>query len=146
MVNKLAWRGNKHAEFVEFLVSFIDELNSIAAEGAVVLVEGQRDRRALLDLGYSGRVVTKASLTPARIDTSLQGAKSVIILTDMDKEGRKLASTYVGLFRPMGVKTSLIERRRLKHASHGVFLHIENLSRFAPDVQELRSLRTKMRV
>ncbi len=146
MINNLAWKENKHEEFVEFLISFIDELNAIAAEGAIVLVEGQRDRKALLDLGYSGRVITKASLTPSRMGISLQGAKSIVILTDMDKEGRKLAARYVGLFRPMGMKTSLSERRRLKHASHGVFLHIENLSRFAPDVPELRSLRTKMRV
>jgi len=29
------------------------------------------------------------------------------------------------------VRASLVERRRLKAASRGVFLHVENLSRFA---------------
>lgn len=144
----MGWKGeNKHAAFVEFLVSFIEELNELASEeSAIVLVEGKRDRKALTDLGYEGKIITKASLVPSRVERSLNGARSVVILTDMDKEGRKLASTYVSYLRPRGIRPHLEQRRRLKRASHGVFLHIENLSRFAPQVPELRSLRTKISV
>lgn len=142
----MTWKEPKHMDFIEFLVGFIDELNLPASEGTLVLVEGERDRSALLELGFTGRVVTKAMLTSKRIERSLEGVKSVIILTDMDKEGRKLASMYMELFRSRGLKVSLSERRRLKHASHGVFLHIENLARFAPDVSEIRDMRTKLRV
>jgi len=146
VIKNLVWKESKHADFIEFLVAFIDDLNDQADEGAVVLVEGARDSRALLDLGYRGRILTRTSLARSRITASLQDARSVVILTDMDKEGRKLAARYISFFMPLGVKTSLSERRRLKHASHGVFLHIENLSRFSPEVPELRGLRARMRV
>ena len=62
---------------------------------------------------------------------ALGGAKRVIILTDLDREGTVLASKFVKTLSHEGVQTSLGERRRLKAASRGVFLHIENLVRFA---------------
>jgi 5S rRNA maturation endonuclease (ribonuclease M5) len=142
----LIQKDRRYLEFIEFLVAFIDELNDLAVEGAAILVEGQRDSRALADLGYDGRILTRISLSSPRVDASLRGVKSVVILTDMDKEGRKLAARYMGFFLPRGVKTSMSQRRRLKRASYGVFLHIENLSRFAPEVPEIRGLTEKMRL
>lgn len=139
-------KDRRYLEFIEFLVAFIDELNDLAVEGAAILVEGQRDSSALVDLGYDGKILTRISLSSARVDASLKGVKSVVILTDMDKEGRKLAARYMGFFLPRGVKTSMSQRRRLKRASYGVFLHIENLSRFAPEVPEIRGLTEKMRL
>jgi len=64
----------------------------------------------------------------------------------MDKEGRRLAARYIDFLLPRGVKTSMSQRKRLKRASHGVFLHIVNLSRFAPEVPEIRGLTEKMRL
>jgi 5S rRNA maturation endonuclease (ribonuclease M5) len=142
----LIQKDRSYLEFIEFLVAFIDELNDLAVEGAAVLVEGQRDSSALVDLGYGGKILTRISLSSTRVDDSLKGVKSIVILTDMDKEGRKLAARYMGFFLPRGVKTSMSQRRRLKRASHGVFLHIENLSRFAPEVPEIRGLTEKMRL
>ena len=144
--SNLPWKENERWDLVEFLVTFIDELNALAEEGSVVLVEGKRDSKALVDLGYRGRILTKSSLAGTRFAESLAGTRSVVILTDMDREGRRLASAYVEFFRPLRIKTLLGQRRRLKRASHGVFRHIENLSRFAPEVPELRTLRTKMSV
>jgi 5S rRNA maturation endonuclease (ribonuclease M5) len=60
-----------------------------------------------------------------------EGSKKVVILTDLDREGAVLASRYLKALTHEGIRVSLAERRRLKHASRGVFLHIENLSRFA---------------
>jgi len=142
----LIQREKRYLEFIEFLVAFIDELNALAAEGTAVLVEGPRDRNALVDLGYTGKVLMRVSLSSTRADESLSGVRSVVVLTDMDKEGRKLAARYIGFFLPRGVKTLMSQRRRLKRASHGAFLHVENLSRFAPEVPEIRGLTEKMRL
>jgi 5S rRNA maturation endonuclease (ribonuclease M5) len=139
-------RAQRLSEFVRFLVEFIDELNVLALDGAAVLVEGQRDRRALINLGYEGPVLTRASLSGPRIERSLSGVRSVVVLMDMDREGRKLTARYISLLQSMKVATSLSQRLRLKRASGGVFLHIENLSRFAPEVPEIRSMTGKMRV
>ena len=62
---------------------------------------------------------------------ALGDSKRVVILTDLDREGALLASKFVKRLRHEGIDASLSERRRLKSASRGVFLHIENLGRFA---------------
>jgi len=139
-------RGKRHSDFVEFLVGFVDELNALGAEGAAVLVEGQRDSRALSDLGYEGRILTKISMSRGRLESSLRGVTSVIILTDMDREGRRLAAKYMTFLQTLRIGASLNQRRRLRRASGGVFLHIENLSRFNPEVPDLRKMTEKMRV
>jgi len=105
------------------------DLNSKSEEGWSLLVEGLRDERALKKLGYEGNLVTVSSLR--RNPTSLGVTKGVMILTDLDREGALLASKFVRSLSHEGVRTSLSERRRLKAASQGVFLHIENLGRFA---------------
>ena len=64
-------------------------------------------------------------------------------LTDLDEEGRRLAARYADFFTLRGVKPSLTQRRRLLRASHGTFLHMENLVRFAPAVSEIIALTSK---
>ena len=96
-------------------------------------MEGQRDRGALRKLGYDGSLVTVSSLG-RKWPEGLGGATKVVVMTDLDREGAFLASKFVKRLGHEGVATSLSERRRLKAASRGVFLHIENLGRFAnPD-------------
>ena len=99
------------------------------------MVEGLRDQSALRKLGYSGNLVTVSQL--GRRGPQIFGvASGVVILTDLDREGAILASRFVKVLSHERFKTSLAERRRLKAASKGVFLHIENLGRFArPDAK-----------
>lgn len=124
-------KPKSYEEFGEFLRAFVADLNNLADEGWAVLVEGQRDARALRKLGYAGNVATISSVVRVGSSAFATGRK-VIILTDLDREGAVLASRYIKRFSHDGLKTSLRERQRLKNASHGVFLHVENLSRFAP--------------
>lgn len=94
------------------------------------MVEGKRDATALKKLGFIGKVVTISSVGRYGV-SAFGGATKVIILTDLDREGAVLTSRYLKLLSHDGLRTSLRERRRLKIASRGVFLHVENLSRFA---------------
>ncbi len=113
----------------EFVDGFVRDLSNLSDEGWSVLVEGPRDERALRALGYEGELVTVSEL--GRSMRAVVGrAKGVVILTDLDREGAVLAARFVRRIRHEGIQASLSERRRLKAASHGVFLHIENLSRF----------------
>jgi len=120
----------KFQEFIEFLVKFIHELNDLSRDGAVVLVEGKRDAEALVGLGFSGRIVTSSSIHTAT--SRMRKANQVIILTDLDSEGRRMAARYTRLLSAMGIETTLVVRRRLSKGSRGRFLHVENLIRFAP--------------
>ncbi len=125
-------RERQYQEFAEFVARLVTDLNNLSEDGWSVLVEGTRDARAVRKLGFNGNVVTIASL--ARSGNSVfEGGRRVVILTDLDREGAVLASRYIKRLTHDGFRTSLKERMRLKNASHGVFLHVENLSRFASD-------------
>ena len=125
-------REKERQAFGEFLQGFVTDLNHLSVDGWSLLVEGQRDYRALRKLGYLGNLVTISSMRRGGNDL-FEGNKRVVILTDLDREGAVLAARYIKRLSHDGFRTSLRERQRLKNASHGVFLHIENLARFAID-------------
>jgi 5S rRNA maturation endonuclease (ribonuclease M5) len=125
-------RERASQKFGEFLGRFVTDLNNLAAEGWSILVEGPRDAGALRKLGFVGNLVTISSLVKAG-NSVFQGDKKVAILTDLDREGAVLAARYIKRLNHDGLRTSLKERMRLKNASHGVYLHVENLSRFAKE-------------
>ena len=128
-------REKQYQEFGEFVAKFVTDLNHLYEDGWAVLVEGPRDARTVLKLGFTGSVVTLASLAKSG-NSVFRGRRRVVILTDMDREGAVLASRCVKRLTHDGYRISLKERLRLKNAFHGVFLHVENLSRFAPDDSE----------
>jgi len=125
-----------YEEFSEFLGGFVTDLNNSSQEGWSILVEGQRDARAIRKLGCVGNVVTVSSVV-RKGNIVFDGDRNIIILTDLDRAGAFLAARYIKRLSHDGFKTSLRERQRLKNASHGVFLHIENLSRFAETAPEV---------
>jgi len=119
--------------FGEFLEGLVRDLNDRSEDGWALLVEGKRDERALRELGYTGAMATVSSYSRTR-GRAFGGSKAVVILTDLDREGGTLAARFVKKLSREGFATSLSERKRLKAASKGVFLHVENLSRFADTV------------
>ena len=122
-------RERVYQAFGAFLADFVRDLNHLSEAGWVILIEGPRDARAMRRLGFRGPMVTVGALGRSGVGV-LADARRVVILTDLDREGATLASRFVKTLNHEGIKTSLSERRRLKAASRGVFLHIENLSRF----------------
>ena len=125
-------KAKTYDEFGEFLSSFVSDLNKMSEDGWSILVEGPRDARALRRLGCLGNVVTVSSVV-RKGNSVFDRDNKIVILTDLDREGAVLASRYIKRLSHDGFRSSLRERQRLKNASHGVFLHIENLSRFARD-------------
>lgn len=123
-------REKLYQAFGDFLAGFVADLNVLSEAGWCLLVEGKRDATALKKLGFIGKVVTISSVGRYGV-SAFGGATKVIILTDLDREGAFLTSRYLKLLSHDGLRISLRERRRLKIASRGVFLHVENLSRFA---------------
>jgi 5S rRNA maturation endonuclease (ribonuclease M5) len=122
--------------FGAFISDFIRDLNDLSKEGWSVLVEGQRDEKALRKLGLRGRIATISSVRRRGI-RAFGDSRNVILLTDLDREGAVLTSRYLKELSHEGLCISLSERRRLKHASRGVFLHVENLSRFEENFSKM---------
>jgi 5S rRNA maturation endonuclease (ribonuclease M5) len=123
-------REKLYQAFGDFLARFVADLNVLSGDGWCLLVEGKRDLTALRKLGFIGKVVTVSSVGRFGV-SAFGGSAKVIILTDLDREGAVLTSRYLKLLPHDGLRISMRERRRLKAASRGVFLHVENLSRFA---------------
>jgi 5S rRNA maturation endonuclease (ribonuclease M5) len=99
------------------------------ASGTVIVVEGERDRRALRRLGVPGTIVlVHRGRTISETAQSLAAsARRVIILTDWDTEGGHLAQRLkeflgVGRFGP-----DLEYRRRLARILRGELVHVEGL-------------------
>jgi 5S rRNA maturation endonuclease (ribonuclease M5) len=126
-------KERRFQDFAAFLAEFVYHLNQMSADGWGLVVEGKRDELAFRELGYEGTLATLPKLARG-VGPALRDAKKVVILTDLDREGGVLAARLVRKLTHDGIKTSLAERRRLKVASHGTFLHMENLSRFADSV------------
>jgi 5S rRNA maturation endonuclease (ribonuclease M5) len=130
-------REKMYQAFESFISGFVLDLNKSSEDGWAVLVEGRRDELALRKLGYRGAMATVSSFS--RLGRRALGdSTGVMVLTDLDREGGILAARFIKKLGHEGIATSLAERRRLKAASKGVFLHIENLARFA-DTSELQN-------
>ena len=123
-------KAKTYDEFGEFLGGFVTDLNNLSEDGWSILVEGPHDAKALRRLGCVGNVVTVSSVV-RKGNAVFDKDRKIVIMTDLDREGAVLASRYIKRLSHDGFRTSLRERQRLKNASHGVFLHVENLSRFA---------------
>jgi 5S rRNA maturation endonuclease (ribonuclease M5) len=128
MIPRLGKR--QFVEFSLFLHRFVSDLNSLAEEGAVLLVEGRRDSNAMREIGYRGPLLMASSMKGRSSKAVLNRAELVVIMTDLDSEGRKLAGRYQRVLRHQGLETDMTFRKRLVVASRGVFLHVENLKRF----------------
>jgi 5S rRNA maturation endonuclease (ribonuclease M5) len=128
-------------EFGAFVTGFVRDLNHRSEVGWALLVEGKRDERAMRDLGYSGTLATVSSYSKAG-RRAFRGSPGVVVLTDLDREGGKMAARLMKKLSHDGFDASLAERRRLMAASKGVFLHVENLSRFA-DPEPYRPQKTE---
>lgn len=124
-------------EFVELWGRLLGE-----ADGprAVVVVEGERDRRAVRGLGWSGPVVVVHRGRPMSATASgLVAARGkVIVLTDWDAEGGRLARRLRDFLGPEDVRLDLEYRRRLARILRGELTHVEGLYGWARRQAERR--------
>jgi len=102
-------------ETLEELEEVLRELRMELRDGTPVLVEGRRDREALLSLGIEGRIVhlNRNGSLLERLE-GLGGCERVVVLTDFDREGEELALRCSKYLRLMGVEPLLEPREKLK--------------------------------
>ena len=101
-------------ETLDELTKILDDL-STRPDGAVILVEGQKDRSALSVLGVGGEVWQVQGPNPllATAERLALEGKSAIILTDWDRKGGQIAhSLRLGL-TACGVRYDDSTRTRL---------------------------------
>ncbi len=126
------------ALFDEFWELWVRLQGDSQVPGTVVVVEGDRDRRALRRLGVRGPIVlVHRGRTISETAQHLAAtARHVIILTDWDAEGGHLAQR---LKEFLGVGRSgpdLEHRRRLARVLRGELAHVEGLYGWAQRAAE----------
>jgi len=121
------------AAFEEFLELWRKLLVDSLVPGTVVVVEGERDRRSLRRLGLAGAIVAvhagqTLSGTAQRLTA---GSRRVILLTDWDSEGGRLARRLKEFLSAERLDLDLEYRRRLAGALRGELVHVEGLAGWA---------------
>ena len=71
------------------ITQLIQLLEEIAESGVLVIVEGYKDKRALAKFGITNVITLKQALYKI-VEFVSENFKKCIVLTDLDKEGKKL--------------------------------------------------------
>ncbi len=80
-----------------------------------VLVEGARDVEALKSLGYRGQieVISRHEAHTALAEKVAERGGTVLILSDFDREGKRINREMLLLLESMGVRVEADMRRRI---------------------------------
>jgi 2,5-diamino-6-(ribosylamino)-4(3H)-pyrimidinone 5'-phosphate reductase len=119
-------------EALEQIEELLSELKACAAQSVPILVEGADDEKTLRELGMEGHIlrVSNSSKTLLNFLEGLTGFKQIIILTDFDRAGDKLAKFCAQHLKRLGVKPVVEFREKLKAILHRDVKDIEGLARF----------------
>jgi len=103
-------------EILEFEKN-LNELRERSVNGAVIIVEGFKDKASLRLLGIEGRIV-EASNVPSdvlaeKVCEICRESRDIIVFTDLDRSGRNLQRRVVRAFECRGVIPDVETGKRL---------------------------------
>lgn len=109
-----------------------------AAPGTVVVVEGERDRRALRRLGLPGPIAVVHDGRPlaGTAHELVRRSRRVVVMTDWDAEGGRLARRLREFLEADHVTLDLEFRRKLAVVLKGEVVHVEGLFGWARRLSE----------
>ncbi len=119
-------------ETLEQVEELLDELREYSRSGVPTLVEGKDDERALRKLDVKGKIF-KISSGNKTLLNSLEGLtdfKQIIILTDFDRAGNKLAKFCAEHLKRLGVEPIIEVREKLRALLHKDVKDIQGLASF----------------
>ena len=122
---------DRDLEIAASLESFIKKLNDESVNGALVVVEGQRDMDALRALGFKGPIIM-LSHNQNLVGLTLLAEKygKTILLLDFDRKGRILSKKAATILQEKKVKIDLFYRRELAYLTKGRVVGIQELIRY----------------
>lgn len=111
---------------------FVEMLNCEAGDGAVVVVEGKRDLKALASVGFTGNVtVLNNHKGIFKLLDSLERADKVILMLDMDRKGKYLTQKILTLLQHKRKNADLFYKKTLAEITRGRIRQIEELSMYS---------------
>ena len=127
-MNRYESRREEDAEAVREVVKKLSELGP----ETVILVEGKRDREALIGLGVHSEiyVINDGKSVVETSEIISRRYRSVVILTDWDRTGGRLARAFAEQFVSLGVDYSLEERKELAFLCKKEIKDVESLAEY----------------
>ncbi len=125
-------RADYYAWKMEETEKVFDELRSMSESGTPIIVEGRRDEAALRKLGIKGRIYCLKARGESRHDflERLNGTSDAIVLTDFDREGKKLETWLYKELSQRGVKSDLKIWSRMRSLARTEIHSVEELPKF----------------
>lgn len=119
------------AEILEEIDEVLAQLREVTSEGIPVLVEGEKDITALRRLGIGGKI-QKISGRGTLLNQleKLSGFQEIIVLTDFDRAGKKLADFCEKHLPSIGVKPNTEFRKKLMKLVRKDVKDIEGLAEY----------------
>jgi|SRR5665648_158622 len=117
------------AQRLENVLEIVEELRSLAKNGAIIVVEGIKDRRAMESLGINEGIETlvgQESLLNFS-ERLAQHNRPIILLTDWDRTGAKIASDLATYLRPTGCNVDYELRAKLSKLVRKYIKDVEGL-------------------
>ncbi|MDD2778280.1 MAG: DNA primase [Methanocellales archaeon] len=107
----------------------ICDIKDLSNEGAVIIVEGKKDRDALNELGISDQI-SLASYQPLLnfAEGISRKTNQAIILTDWDSQGKKMAKKISGYLQASNTKPNNLIRNKIKKLVRNEIKDVEGLS------------------
>lgn len=97
-------------ERMEKVQLFIEKLAMDSTKGCLIVVEGQKDYRALRQLGINGEILTAKTSRKSFLDLTTEVEKQsypqVILLLDFDRRGKELTKRLIQYLETMRIKTN----------------------------------------
>ena len=111
---------------------------SSSRDGIPIIVEGRRDKEALRRLKIPGIIICLKSSGNGFYDftANLADKREVIVLTDFDKEGTRLAAKLIDELTHMKVKVNVAIWKKLKALCRSEIRAIEELDGLVEDLRE----------
>ena len=118
----------------ELKEDFIREIEQLKINNRLIIVEGKKDAAALQLFGIDNIMQLSKKSIPSLIDDISSAEKEIIILTDLDKEGKKLYGKLNSGLQKQGVKINNKFRNFLYKETK--LRNIEGLKHYQSDSQQ----------
>ena len=125
-------RADYYAWKMEETERLFDDLRILSEAGTPIIVEGRRDEAALRGLGVRGKIYCLKARGESRHDflERLDGVSDAIILTDFDREGKKLETWLYKELSQRGIKSDLKLWSRIRSLARTEVRSVEELPSF----------------
>lgn len=125
-------RAEYYAWKMEETERLIDDLKTQSHAGVPIIVEGRRDETALRRLGVAGEIHCLKARGESRHEflDRLNGTREAIVLTDFDREGKKLETWLYKELSQRGVKSDLKLWIRMRRLARTEVRSVEELPSF----------------